>query len=102
MARRSSTNVDGFNFDWGAIESVWRKGRVHPSYNANQYRLDSCGALMRRDAYGTTGTYGWEIDHARPVSLGGSDHLTNLQPLHWRNNRGKSDSYPNWSCTVRL
>ena len=101
MARRPNTNVDGFSFDWSSIESVWQKARVASSYNPNQYRVDRCGALIRRDAYGTTSVYGWEIDHVRPVSLGGTDNFDNLQPLHWRNNRGKSDNFPNWTCTVR-
>ncbi|HIP78015.1 MAG TPA: HNH endonuclease, partial [Kiloniellaceae bacterium] len=41
--------------------------------------------------------FGWEIDHIRPVSKGGSDRLDNLQPLYWENNRRKGDTYP-WYC----
>ncbi len=57
-----------------------------------------CGAAMQYSAYGTTGEYGWEIDHIKPVSRGGADDLSNLQPLYWENNRRKGDIYP-WSCT---
>jgi len=41
-----------------------------------------------------------EIDHIKPVSLGGTDDLRNLQPLHWRNNRYKGDNYPDWDCVA--
>ena len=65
-------------------------------------RKDACGAWMRRDHHGRTDSeYGWEVDHVRPVAEGGSDHLANLQPLQWQNNRHKGDSYPNWTCAVR-
>ena len=48
--------------------------------------------------YGQESQYGWEIDHIMPKSRGRSDNLSNLQPLHWQNNRRKGDTYP-WSCT---
>ncbi|KUG25132.1 hypothetical protein ASZ90_005048 [hydrocarbon metagenome] len=43
--------------------------------------------------------YGWEIDHIIPLSLGGTDDIANLQPLHWENNRKKSDNLE-WSCAI--
>ena len=30
--------------------------------------------------------HGWEIDHIKPASDGGSDDLINLRPLQWENN----------------
>lgn len=68
--------------------------------DASKKRKDSCGAWIEFDQYGKTienGT-GWEIDHINPASNGGSDSLSNLQPLQWENNRHKADNYPNWKC----
>ena len=100
MSRKPSTTTSGYFFTFFEVEAVWQKAQVYPGYNPRVYRKDRCGAWMKRSAYGTTGDYGWEIDHMRPVSRRGSDELDNLQPLHWRNNRGKGEDYPQWYCTV--
>jgi 5-methylcytosine-specific restriction endonuclease McrA len=98
MARNRSTNVQGRAFDQTMIKAVWNKGRTIPNYDSNVWRHDICGAVMKFSEYGNTNSkYGWEIDHMKPVSLGGSDDLSNLQPLQWDNNRRKGDTYP-WSC----
>lgn len=37
---------------------------------------------------------GWEIDHSKPKSKGGTDHPNNLHILKTKENRLKGDEYP--------
>ncbi len=77
---------------------VWAKGRPIQGYDPVLWRRDSCGRAMKYTEHGNTSSeYGWEIDHIYPTSLGGADTLDNLQPLNWKNNRRKGDTYP-WYC----
>ncbi len=88
--RKLGTRKDGSLFDEATIEAVWIKGV--PAQEVDSLRKDRYGALMARSEYGETTRHGWEIDHIIPVSKGGTDSLSNLQPLHWENNRCKSDN----------
>lgn len=73
--------------------AAWRHAQPIPGYDPAIWRRDRYGSAIRHSDYGNMSSeYGWEIDHAIPLSRGGTDSLDNLQALHWKNNRAKSDS----------
>lgn len=99
--RKLNTTASGGSFDSSVESAVWNKGVVVSGHDSSVERKDTCGAWMRRTSYGTTGQYGWEIDHIIPVAKGGTDVMSNLQPLQWENNRHKADMSPgSWDCAV--
>jgi hypothetical protein len=51
------------------------------------YRIDCDGKMICWNDYGSLSEYGWEIDHAHPLGLGGLDVHGNLRARHWRGNR---------------
>jgi len=78
-------------YDHATLSKIWEKARIDGNNDANVFRKDVCGAWIARGQYGQTTQYGWEVDHIVPLSRGGSEALSNLQPLQWENNRKKRD-----------
>ncbi len=79
-------------------KSVWERGKTIPDFDSDIWRRDVCSKNIKYSDHGDTDSkHGWEIDHIVPSALGGSDDLSNLQPLYWKTNRYKGDTYP-WSC----
>lgn len=78
-------------FDSFTISLVWSKAHPIPGHDPAEWRYDKFGWVIRRTDYGAVTEYGWEIDHLVPVSMGGANVISNLRPLHWSNNRAKSN-----------
>ncbi|MEK7625926.1 MAG: HNH endonuclease signature motif containing protein [Patescibacteria group bacterium] len=91
----------GNDFTLQQRQTVWAKAQSVLGKDDN-YKLDPCGALMVWSEYGKTvenGT-GWEIDHIKPISKGGTDDPWNLQALQWEHNRKKADG-PNMGYCMK-
>lgn len=80
------------SMDDNIIQRVWEKGQVVSNNDPNEWRKDDCDAWMERNQYGNRDSqYGWEVDHIKHLSHGGSNDLGNLRPLQWQNNAHRSD-----------
>ncbi|MBS1515222.1 MAG: HNH endonuclease [Bacteroidetes bacterium] len=88
------------NFTEEQIQQVWNKGKIDADNDKNIFRKDCCDAWIKRDEYGTQEKYGWEIDHVYPEAKGGTDDEINLRPMHWENNRSKSDDFPDYTSSI--
>ena len=95
----NNTNKTQFNLE--TISAVWAKAKALWGFDPNKTRQDMAGARIDWNAYGNTdSSFGWEIDHQKPVAKGGGNDIANFRPLHWKNNRSKGDNYPIWTAVV--
>jgi len=99
QTRLPGTTNTGLPFPSNVVKAVWEKAEKDPGFIT--FRKDCCGSLIQKNKYGTSSKHGWEIDHIKPVSQGGTDDLSNLQSLQWENNRHKGDNWPEWECSRR-
>ena len=80
------------SFSEELVWQVWSKAFVVSISDALTWRKDECGAWIERRTYGNRfSQYGWEIDHIRSASRGGTDDISNLRPLHWKNTSRRHD-----------
>ena len=75
------------------IDAVWAKGDKISGRDPGMYRRDVYGNVIYKPAYGKQGEMSWEIDHDKPKAKGGSNALSNKQPLQTAENRKKGDKY---------
>lgn len=99
MSNQFNITTTGAAFTEEEKLEVWGKaGRVWGKYSQTRLiRKDCYGNEIHWKKYGDTSSkYGWEIDHVIPKAAphNGSDELENLQALHWKENRLKSNIYP--------
>ncbi len=74
-------------------DDVWNKGQNVRGKSPDLYRRDNLGNEIYYHSYGMDSEMGWEIDHSKPQSKGGTDHLNNLNPLQTSANREKGNKY---------
>ena len=73
-------------------DRVWDKAKQIRGRNPNVHRQDPYGNQIYKPSYGKDSPQGWEVDHIKPKSRGGSDNLRNLQAMKTSVNRSKGNS----------
>lgn len=68
-------------------ERAFDRATVIPGRDADLYRLDPAGNVIYKHSYGQRTEMGWDIDHSKPLSKGGTYHPNNLQAMQSTQNR---------------
>ncbi len=67
-------------------------------FGSKQEVYDYAGRLMKKSACGNPNSrFHPTLDHIRPLSMGGSDVLDNIEVCHRDTNEEKADCFPHWS-----
>ena len=93
----------GEEFSIEIINALWEKAETINGRDANVYRKDQCGALIKRDLYYKDTiplSMAWQVNYIKPEEKGGKKKLQNLQALQWENNLNKKDNEYFWACKV--
>lgn len=72
-------------------EKAWNSAKRIPGKDPEKYRKDPYGNVIYKHSYGKSSPMGWEVDHIKPSSRGGSDATRNLQALNTKVNRIKGN-----------
>lgn len=81
----------------GCKNAVWKTATIIKGYNPETHRKDAAGNIVYFNSYGKDTKMGWNIDHIKPQTNGGSNALRNLQVLQTSYNKsyGSSQNKPN-------
>ena len=81
------------------VQEVWNNGMTVEKFDPSKWRKDACDAWISRVEFGNSlSVFGWQVGHIAPVKTGGSDHISNLRSLQWKN-RG-SEQEGELTCPV--
>ena len=95
MKKQFCKTIDGKEFCEEIKQKIWLKANSIIGKDSRKIRKDKYGNEIHFSKYGKIDhVNGWEIDHSKPKKEKGTDHLNNLQPLQWTENRKKGDIYP--------
>jgi 5-methylcytosine-specific restriction endonuclease McrA len=73
-------------------EKAWDNAKKVRGKDPALYRQDPYGNIIYKPSYGKESPMGWEVDHIKPKSRGGSDSIRNIQALNTKVNKDKGDT----------
>ena len=87
-----STNKQTTYNSSNVVEKVWNLAKPIKGDDSDKHRKDPYGNVICKQSYGKDTKMGWNIDHIKPQSKGGSDNIRNLQALQTHTNKSKGNS----------
>lgn len=72
--------------DHSLLEQIWKKAHKIKGQNSSVYRKDEFCMWIKYSEYGNhADALGWEVDYVVPKSEGGTNDISNLKPIQWKN-----------------